>query len=48
MTREDVWWDVRPETDAASLADAVGEALERYGLPWLRERSSDEGSATRC
>ncbi len=37
-------WDVHPETDTASLADALMLALERYGVPWLDARSSHEGA----
>jgi len=43
MVGEDVWWDLTEETELATLDEAVSLALERYGLPWLSERSTDEG-----
>lgn len=37
----DVWWDINAGTDVAVLAEAVAQAIERYGLPWLDERSDE-------
>lgn len=37
----DIWWDIFPETDVPALGDAVAEAIERFGLPWLERRSDD-------
>jgi Domain of unknown function (DUF4304) len=34
----DHWWDLRPETDPARLADEVVAALRDHGLPAMRER----------
>jgi hypothetical protein len=39
--QQDVWWTVGSDTDTEVLADAVLEALWRYGLPWLERRSSE-------
>ena len=39
---EDVWWDIDPHTDVASLADTVNTALEQYAFPWLEARSTDD------
>lgn len=39
---QDTWWEVRPETDTAALADTMTLALERYAFPWLDARSTDE------
>jgi len=37
----DTWWDIYPETEVAALGDAVAEAIERFGLPWLERHSDD-------
>lgn len=39
---EDVWWDLTQDTDLGELGDALCETIERYALPWLRARSTDE------
>jgi hypothetical protein len=48
LTGGNVWWDVRPETDLADLAETLLEAIFRYGLPWLEARSTDEGLRNTC
>lgn len=45
VSDRDVWWDVRPGLELASLAEAVTLALERYGLPWLDAHASDDAIA---
>ena len=42
LTGEDQWWNLRPGTDVEELGRAVGDAVERYGLPWLDEMSDTE------
>jgi hypothetical protein len=42
LTDEDVWWDLRPDTDLDVLGETLREAIERYGLLWLHARSDDE------
>jgi hypothetical protein len=42
MSGRDVWWTVSPDTDVVALAETITLGLERYGVPWLEERSSDE------
>lgn len=39
---DDVWWEVDSRTDIRNLGESINTALERYALPWLGTRSSDE------
>lgn len=48
LTGGSVWWDLRPDTDLAELAETLLEAICRYGLPWLEARSTDEGLRNTC
>lgn len=42
LGEHDTWWSVSAGADTESLGDAVRLALERYALPWLVARSSEE------
>jgi hypothetical protein len=42
LGERDAWWEVAADGGTAALADAVLLALERYGVPWLEERSTLE------
>jgi hypothetical protein len=42
LTERDVWWKIGRLTDLSALADTINTAVERYALPWLEARSSDE------
>lgn len=41
VTGQDVWWDLRPDTDLGELGESLLEAIEHHGLPWLEARSDD-------
>jgi hypothetical protein len=42
LTGRNVWWDLRSGSDVGMLGESLVEAIRRYGLPWLEERSNDE------
>jgi hypothetical protein len=42
LSRQDVWWDIKPDTDLLAMSEAVLEAVTRYGLPWLAVYSHPE------
>jgi hypothetical protein len=42
LTGDDVWWDLRPDTDLDQLGELLTDAIERDGFPWLEARSVDE------
>lgn len=44
--QRDIWWDVEDKQDPSPVSHEVGEAMKRFGVPWLDAMSSFE--AARC
>ena len=40
---QDVWWNVREDTDRGKLGATLVSLLEKYAFPFLDRRASDEG-----
>jgi hypothetical protein len=38
---DDVWWELTPDADTATLAAEVVQAVQQFGLVWLLEARSD-------
>lgn len=45
--KDDVWWELPAGGAAEPLASEVLDAIETYGLPWLRRKSPSTGSQSR-
>ncbi len=40
---DDVWWELHVSRPTQPLANELVHAIERYGLPWLRRKSTSTG-----
>lgn len=40
---DDMWWELHASGAMEPLANEVVDAIERYGLPWLRRKSPSSG-----
>jgi hypothetical protein len=43
LSERDTWWEVGPDSNLDALAETVTLVLDLYAIPWLDERSTDDG-----